>query len=318
MNSLRLGLLSISLLCFNHFKASAQEEAEIPRVNSPVVIDGMAESLWDGLQSHPITYLIDGKSYPDSADCSGYFKAFWNRDTLYVLIHAMDNKLYTKDPTVYYNDGFEIYLNVNFTEDTVYTSNCYQFRFIPGSEKITGRWGLNVWTPPTVDFAIEVDDSADRTLEAVFPLVHLLGKETPLAAGDSMGFEIEILDNDGSGRNHVLSWNNNEHMAWYNPAMMGTISFTGGEITTAKDLRHPGISVYPNPVSGTLFINSPERVEEITLYSLLGEVLDVQRGLSVTSFSYDMGHHKEGIYLLRLKLENERYQNFRICKRGNE
>jgi len=314
MKSLFRITLCLTLIYLTGSKTKAQEFAEIPRINTPVIIDGIADDLWNSLPQHPIIYLIDGKSYPDTTDCSGYFKAFWNRDTLYVLIFAQDDNLYTDASSVWTNDGFEIYLNVNFTKDTLYTDNCYQFRFIPGSEEISGRWGLNVWTPPTVDFAIVVNESASRTIEAVFPLVQLLGKESPVAEGDSMGFEIEILDNDGSGRDHVLSWNNNEHMAYYNPTKMGIIRFTENTISSIDEFQHSGVSIYPNPVSGSLFVSSPSLVDEIYIYSIQGEILHFQSGLSTSSISYDMSNYRAGIYIMRLKLEDGSYLSHKIIK----
>jgi len=309
-------LFTLSYFC--GFKTKAQEFAEIPRINTTIIIDGIADNIWSSLQSYPITYLIDGTGYPDTSDCSGYFKAFWNNDTLYVMISAHDNILYTNHPTVYFNDGFEIYLNVNFTKDTLYNDNCYQFRFIPGSEEISGRWGLDVWTPPTVDFAIAVNESADRTIEAVFPLVQLLGKETPVAEGDSMGFEIEILDNDGSGRNHVLSWNNNEHMAYYNPTKMGTIRYTENTISAIDDFQKAEVSIYPNPVTSRLFVNSSSVVEEISLHSIQGEIYYIQGGLSTKSAAIDMSSYNAGLYILKLKLDNGSSPAYKICKRNIE
>lgn len=294
-------------------RLNAQQVAEIPHVNSKVIVDGFADDLWNLLEEHPITFLIDGKDYPSTSDCSGNYKAFWNRDTLYVLIFALDNKLYTGDRTVYLNDGFEIYLNIDNTKDTLYTEDCYQFRFIPGSKDITGRWGLNVWTPPTVDFAIHVNVDTNRTIEAVFPLM-ALGKNSSVAEGDSMGFEIEILDNDGSGRDHVLSWNKNEHMAWYNPTKMGTIIFTENTITTFKNTELSNISVYPNPVADNVLIQSPQQFNEIKIYSAQGQLMVVQTGLSTCNISLDINNFKPGIYLLNVKMIDGTRVNYKLVK----
>ena len=284
-------------------KINAQQVAEIPHINSKITVDGYADEVWDLPEENPITFLIDGKEYPPVTDCSGYFKAFWNRDTLYVFIFALDNKLYTGDRTVYLNDGFEIYLNVDHTKDTVYTDNCYQFRFIPGSNNISGRWGFDVWTPPTVDFAIQVNSDTARSIEAVFPLM-ALGKNSPVAEGDSMGFEIEILDNDGTGRDHVLSWNKNEHMAWYNPTKMGTIIFTENTITSVQKTEVSGISVYPNPADDKVLIQSPEQFNEVVLYSTSGQQMYKQAGLSTQSIELDINNFKPGIYILNVKMND--------------
>ncbi len=294
-------------------KVNAQQVTEIPHVNSKIVVDGYADNVWNLLEEHPITFLIDGKDYPSTSDCSGNFKAFWNRDTLYVLIFALDNKLYTGDRTVYLNDGFEIYLNIDNTRDTIYTENCYQYRFIPGSNDITGRWGFDVWTPPTVDFAIHVNTGTDRTIEAVFPLKEL-GKNLSVAEDDSMGFEIEILDNDGSGRDHVLSWNKNEHMAWYNPTKMGTIVFSENTITSLKNTGLSYISVYPNPVANNVLIQSPQQFNEVVIYSVQGQLMYDQTGLSTCNISLDLNNFKPGIYILNVKMDDGTCVNYKMVK----
>jgi hypothetical protein len=309
-------LTAVSVICICSISVSrinAQQVAEIPRIDSKVVVDGYADTVWNLLEKHPITFLIDGKDYPSASDCSGNYKAFWNRDTLYVLIFAQDNKLFTGDPTVYLNDGFEIYLNIDNTKDTVYTEDCYQFRFIPGSTSITGRWGLNVWTPPTVDFAIHVDEDTNRTIEAVFPLM-ALGKNSPVAEGDSMGFEIEILDNDGSGRNHVLSWNKNEHMAWYNPTKMGTIIFTENTITSVKDAKGAGVSIYPNPVAGKAILQSTALFDEVAIYSMEGQLMYGEEGLSTTHISLDMNNFKPGLYILCVRMQDGTRLNYKLVR----
>jgi hypothetical protein len=298
-------------------KVNAQQFAKIPHLNSKIIVDGYADNLWNLLEEQPITFLIDGTDYPSTSDCSGNYKAFWNRDTLYVLIFALDNILYTGDNIVYLNDGFEIYLNIDNTKDTIYTENCYQFRFIPGSKDISGRWGLDVWTPPTVDFAIHINTGIDRTIEAVFPL-KALGKNSSIAEGDSMGFEIEILDNDGFGRDHVLSWNKNEHMAWYNPTKMGTISFTENTISSLKNTELSYISVYPNPVDNNVLIQSPQQFNEVVVYSAQGQLMYDQTGLSTYNISLDINNFKPGIYILNVKMNDGTCVNYKMVKSSME
>jgi hypothetical protein len=312
--SAALLLLIISL---QNNKADAQAVAVIPHINSGIVVDGLTDDLWNLLEDHPITYQIDGSKYPSTSDCSGSFKAFWNKDTLYVMIFALDDTLYTRDNTVYLNDGFEIYLNVDHTKDTLYTENCYQFRFTPGSHAITGRWGLNVWTPPTVDFAIHINAGSGRTIEAVFPLADL-GNESPVAEGDSMGFEIEILDNDGYGREHVMSWNNNLHMAYYDPTHMGTIIYTENTITSFKNPEVSNISVYPNPASDHVLVQSPKEFSEVAIYSAQGQRMYEKTGLSATHFSLDVNSFKAGIYILNVKMKDGTYVKYKLVKTGQE
>jgi len=308
----KLTALIITISFLTEIAIKAQAFAQIPHINSTIVVDGIADNVWTNLQEHPITFLIDGKSYPTTSDCSGYFKAFWNLDTLFVLIFAYDNILYTKDTTVFYNDGYEIYLDVNNTKGTIYTDDCYQFRFIPGSKDITGRWGLNVWTPPTVNFGISVNEGISRTLEAVFPLI-ALGKKSQISVGDSMGFEIEILDNDGQGRNHVLSWNNNLHMAWYDPGKMGTVEFVD-VVSEVNNFQSTTLSVFPNPASRYLTINSSNSINEIFVYTMQGQMICRKVQINSSETSLNLAFCPSGFYIMKLKLNNGELIDYKMIK----
>jgi hypothetical protein len=306
-------ILVLLIFVYPIVMVKAQEHANIPFSNSNILIDGIADEVWNGIQPHAISYLIDGTGYPSESDCSGYFKAFWKPDTLFVLIHAIDNALFTGDATVYLNDGFEIYLDLDDSKEAEYTNDCYQFRFIPGSSEISGRWGLNVWTPPTVNFAIDVDANFDRTIEAVFP-VKQLGRKNAISAGDSMGFEVEILDNDGSGRNHVLSWNKNEHMAWYDPSQMGTIKFV--ESTTGvNDLDLNCVSIFPNPTTNRVVVKASSFIDEISICSIQGQLLFKKKISSCTEVSLDLNSLQPSLYLVGIRFANGQYSNCKIVKR---
>jgi hypothetical protein len=309
----KICVLIFTLILFSTISSIAQEYAKIPHISDKIIIDGIADEVWNNVIEHQITYLIDGTSYPSPSDLSGYFKAFWNNDTLYVLVHAVDNILYTGDSTVFDNDGFEIYLDVVNMKDTVYNDSCYQFRFIPGSTEITGRWGLDYKPLPAIDFAINIEEGSNRTIEAVFPIMQL-GRKTHLAVGAKLGFEVEILDNDGNGRNHVLSWNNNEHMAYYNPSKMGTIELV--ESTTGINYKQiQDISVTPNPASDYMLVKSLISINELYIYSIQGKLLYKKTGTQTTEISLNISGYQPGIYLMKVKLANNKYLNCKISKK---
>jgi hypothetical protein len=116
----------------------------------------------------------------------------------------------------------------------------------------------------------------------------------------------------------VLSWNNNEHMAWYDPTKMGTIRFTENTISAIADTRFPGISVYPNPFTDMLFVRSQALIEEFAVYSMQGEMLEFRGSLSAASLSCRMGNYQPGIYLIRLKMGAGRYLTYKISKRNQD
>jgi hypothetical protein len=162
-----------------------------------------------------------------------------------------------------------------------------------------------------VDFAIHANAGTDRTIEAVFPLV-ALGKNSPVAAGDSLGFEIEILDNDGAGRDHVLSWNKNEHMAWYNPTKLGTIIFTENTITFLKNTKSSDVLVYTNPVSNNVLIQSSKQFNEVVIYSVQGQLMIDHSGLSNSSIYLDINKFQPGIYILLVKMNDGTWANCKL------
>lgn len=291
----------------------SQAFIRIPNIYTAVEIDGVQDNIWSLLEENEIIYQIDGTNYPQTNDCSGYFKAFWNNDSLYVLIFAKDDFLYTNDPTVYLNDGFEIYINVNNVKDTVYTVDCYQFRFTPGSNDITGRHGINYLPIPPVKFAIDVNEGSSRTIEAVFPLVDVLGKLSNVQVDDTIGFEIEILDNDGSGREHVLSWNNNEHMAWYNPAKMGIMVF-GENMNSFAGYKSDRPIIYPIPANKFAYIESENPINSWSVYSIQGQLVNSEYNIHQTEVIIPINNLNAGIYLLQIKYTNGQINSCMLIK----
>jgi hypothetical protein len=313
----KYSIIFISLILFHIItreRIYSQPLVHVPKINSTVTIDGVIDATWNNLVNNPITYLIDGTGYPQANDCSGYFKAFWNNDTLYVMIHALDDILYTDASDPWINDGFEIYLNVDHVKDTIYTNDCFQFRFIPGSDEITGRHGLNYLPIPPIDYAIIVNEGIDRTIEAVFPLVDVLNKNNTAKEGDTIGFEIEILDNDGSGRDHVLSWNNNEHMAWYNPAKMGTMIFDG-VLNSTVNIEAENNYIYPNPAESIVTIVTENPIQSWSLYSAYGQLIQTESNLHQKTKLDFIEKLSSGTYILKVSDINGNTNCFKLLKK---
>ncbi|MFC2138777.1 sugar-binding protein, partial [Bacteroidota bacterium] len=286
-------------------KSQSLDTALFKYSNSGSYIDGFNEAIWDSIAENAITYLIDGDNYPDSLDCSGFFKAFWHKDSLFIFVQAVDDSMSDASANPWENDGFEIYFDLDNSKDDQFTDDCYQFRFNINSQSITGRKGLNTWTPPTVDFVLAVEDNV-RRLEVVFPLTKL-GFQGDIN-NSLMGFDLQILDNDGNGREAALAWNDNNHEAWENPSKMGTIKFIGGtnsepQDTTPSDSTTDiilsnslAISIYPNPVISYFTVKANELINQITLYTLDGKVLLKSNNINKNVISMKTEGIGKGIY----------------------
>jgi hypothetical protein len=61
------------------------------------------------------------------------------------------------------------------------------------------------------------------------------------------------------------------------------------------------ISIYPNPVQNTLYINHLNlTLEHVTLYDVLGKLLADAKNLDVI----DVSHYNPGLYFIRIQIEN--------------
>ncbi|MEL7123904.1 MAG: T9SS type A sorting domain-containing protein [Bacteroidota bacterium] len=69
------------------------------------------------------------------------------------------------------------------------------------------------------------------------------------------------------------------------------------------------INIYPNPAKERVFIESNELVEEVVIFDLLGKMvlLDNQHTVNIKSL-------QSGIYIVRLRLSNNRSKTFRLVK----
>lgn len=80
--------------------------------------------------------------------------------------------------------------------------------------------------------------------------------------------------------------------------------------TSIGEMTVPGISLYPNPVSELLSIESDRQIREITVFSLHGQLLT----RISTSGPVDLSEVKAGIYLVQVVDETGRMYTGRISK----
>lgn len=85
----------------------------------------------------------------------------------------------------------------------------------------------------------------------------------------------------------------------------GYVTSLGDDIETAS------INLYPNPTSGTLHITVPEGVEDVALFDRFGKC--VYKSKPVTSL--DLSTYHDGLYVLVMTKENERYSR-KVIKLG--
>ena len=74
------------------------------------------------------------------------------------------------------------------------------------------------------------------------------------------------------------------------------------------------VSVYPNPTSGQLTVNSNEAIESIIIYDLSGRVVDMQHFNTETTVNLNVAHLNSGIYFIKTQLLNRQSKTSKFIK----
>lgn len=106
------------------FASDEVERSEIIAPYGTPVIDGVAESLWDGAG-----YNVIEKIY-NTSDTSykGWFKVMWDEESLYFYAKVYSNHFSDEDENPWNNDSFEVFVDELMDRSTKYGEDDYQLR----------------------------------------------------------------------------------------------------------------------------------------------------------------------------------------------
>ncbi|MFM7022814.1 MAG: sugar-binding protein, partial [Flavobacteriales bacterium] len=267
----------------------------IPRTEVAPVIDGTIEALWDdNTYSQSFTKEIV-PTVTGAADLSGTFKSYWDNTYLYVLGNVNDDALYNDSPESYFDDGIELYIDINNDKAGTYSANDVAYNFgwnngvVVGTTPAAGRATTNI------SYAI-VAKTGGYVFEARIPWTTLQG--TPVV-NQLVGLDFHVNDDDnGAGRDGKLSWAAATDDAWQNPSLFGTAKL--GDIilsTSAQQITEMNkIQVYPNPSNGFFNITSMEAVS-VKVFDNVGRLVNEFN----LNGSYNFGSdYSTGLYHVQL------------------
>ena len=207
-------------------------------IESPV-IDGLNdETLWDNLpwfssnffvdrfNGEPLIPPFDINNVSHHNDCRFDMKMTWFGNILYFYANVFDDIIDVSSPDSWANDGISLQIdgrnektawldNNDFPVDAVYTTRATEdLAFTETDEgwSVEGR----------VDFS---DHSID------------------LSVGHQMGFDVQLNDNDGAGREIWSKWWTHDEAGWSNPGLRGTVELAnaldGGSASGTFSLTGP-------------------------------------------------------------------------------
>ncbi len=236
-----LGFSTVSLVYAQHVEPT--RSMLVPALKDKITIDGIAdETSWSEESTITEVYNpISGKISP--SDLSGYVKLCWDVNNLYVFVSVKDDTAYTINEGPYYSweyDNVEVFLDLDTTiKGSYYSSDAAQYRFNRQSDQqicTTPRNGT------TLVFE-EVENIDGWQVEAQIPWLSFMPagsaqKDFLDWITEAIGFDIQICDNDGFGRDGQTSWDADvegsdasENNAFFQTQVFGLINLAFNDTT---------------------------------------------------------------------------------------
>ncbi|MFC2138163.1 choice-of-anchor D domain-containing protein, partial [Bacteroidota bacterium] len=243
---LYFSLILINVLCISILAQDAYF-TKLPSGQAPV-IDGIKESLWDGVELHNINTDYVGESPTlDSAT----WQAVWNDTAIFILVYVEDDihcDQWCTGNSDWQSDGVEIYFDVNVgnLDDGNGPMNQpnghIQFAWgdIGFQQDVDQNffYGMS-WMDLYVSSAYNISDP-DYTYEFAIPFSSLVSDNNDTLNPynfSTFGFDVYIIDADGAGdpRDRAV-WKNNGNIneAYVNMDDCGEVIFCEGVFGHAK------------------------------------------------------------------------------------
>ena len=187
--------------------------APVVRTTQPPVIDGQAEESWSAA---PKRRLEHSKGLvPRSADLQGSFRAMWDAAALYLFVEVLDDRKVRNQVNPWLDDSVEAYVDGDASRgDTYDDRNDHQFVF--------------VWNDPTVHRPKGEARPGVRFAQAEWEYGYRMEIALPWSAigatrkaGDAIGLDVHVNDNDGTGREDKLMWSDAADLASGDPRRFG-------------------------------------------------------------------------------------------------
>ncbi|MFW6219084.1 MAG: sugar-binding protein [Bacteroidota bacterium] len=308
-------------------------------VQSPnaIVLDGKAdEDIWaNAVWDTSSIYKLDPTnttedSIPEAQDLQTIFAMAWDTDYLYVFIDVSDANVVNWDGTSndwptrnvpYQFDCIELCIagsNERYISDAGLKAGDSQWRLNTGvSGTITGNPGTADLNSYNVEFAegISLRHAGGYTFEIKFPWSAVFRDITipaNLGVGTEMLFTLITIDNDGRKdgdmflRDHELAYFDGTGNHWkqtngYKAMVLGELPSSVKNFINSK-----AISVYPNPASDKLFINSGLTFNKVSILNITGQLVKVV-DLNNNDKSISIADLPEGVYTVICETDNESY-----------
>ncbi|MBN2103199.1 T9SS type A sorting domain-containing protein [bacterium] len=287
----------------------------ILRTSTAPVIDGLAEKMvWDDIpwlsDNTFVTHSGGSALNPpfevsfvdDCNDCRFNYKLTWEGSMLYLYVNVFDDMISTDHADCWMNDGIQIFIDGHNDKTTSTDANDAEFDPVYN-------------TTPTSNLAFTQTGSG-WTMEAEWDLSVNPGITPDI--GDLMGFDIQLNDNDGGGRDIWSRWWSDDDKAGSNPSVFGTVRFAGliVDVDEQEEAFIQSFQLtqnYPNPFNPETTIRfdvkEPCRVV-LKVYNIMGQeminLVDRDYHPGMYKVQFNANGFSPGIYFYRIQMGNFR------------
>lgn len=214
----------------------------IPKTTVTPVVDGQMEDIWKIVPEILTRYVaLESQVGPadDWYDLFVTMRVMHDDANIYLFVSLQDEVIATTDPRVYRNDAVEFYFDGDNSKTPLDYDGVNDVQIMFGVDGATligtgesSSWGFSldntehaeVLTQSGVD-----DDDAGWSLEVKIPKADLLLES-------EFGFDIQIDDNDGAGRETVYRWWGLDNQSWRYADRFGTAQLIDREISETLDI----------------------------------------------------------------------------------
>jgi len=276
-----------------------EDTITINRVVEAPIIDGyMDEGEWDTEGFYEITEWgedeFDQPHAPDPADCTAKYKLLWDDEFIYFLGFTVDDYVSEKSDLVaagapaWENDSWEFYIaptlsKLESMEEMTQIRWSYATVDIEnGTDEVTQGWSsFGDW--PGYGFGDFAFARRNLTVEgwlveAKLELALIAAKVDDIdtyAAGDVMGWQITVSDNDGEeARDWIGNWIPDTQ--WDHADTLGILKL-GSELSGTVGIDKPQtaeqISIYPNPVAKEFHVKGDTKIEALEIFNAVGAMV---------------------------------------------
>jgi hypothetical protein len=281
----------------------------IPYVEYAPVIDGEIDEDWVlGFPNvHMFGYIFEqADSFHGYSDFASFYKAAWNEDGFYFYGWVVDDSLTgTADAeNPHNNDCWEIYFDGDNSKTAPYDENDIQWRWVYGMPVDSvgksgwadvGNWA---WAETSDGYSFELEIPVSELVkngDAGIPFFTKTRDQLfPLEEGQVIGFEVQVADNDGAGREAMTKWWAESNNSWQDPGLFGTVYL--GDDDVMLGIKHLEFSPTIDGELGDDWVDVEDNeIPEVKMSGYINEA-GMFDGDSDISSSYRVAWNADGIY----------------------